>query len=399
MLRFNCNRYFSCLFPLLAGVVQVVYTRQMNFSDQTIWIEINLGAIRRNIQRIEKITRRPVMPVVKANAYGHGLIEVSKAAVEAGAAWLCVARVEEAIRLRNAGIDIPLLVMGYTTPERVADAIKYNISLMVNNYDLATAFNMAASKAGGIVRVHAKIDTGMGRLGVYYEEGEEFGRHISSLENLDFEGIFTHFACADEPQKPITNLQIRRFDRLLTGLKSIGVHAKMTHAANSAASLFFPDARYDAVRPGIAIFGLNPSPYALLPTDFEPALSWKCRLTSVKTLPPGFGISYGHRYYTRQIEKIAATSIGYADGFRRLMGNVALIGGKRVNQTGTICMDQTMWRLDDDSTACVGDEVVLIGRQGNEVITADEIAAVWGTINYEVVCGLMDRVPRFYINE
>ncbi len=371
----------------------------MDFDNQTIWVEVNLGAIRRNIQRIQKHTQRPVMAVVKANAYGHGLIEVSKTAVKAGAAWLCVARVEEAIRLREAGIEIPLLVMGYTTPERVADAIKYHISLMVNNYDLATAFDLAAREAGGKVAVHAKIDTGMGRLGVYYEDGEEFGIHISNLANLDFEGIFTHFACADEPQKPITALQIRRFDRLLGGLKTIGVHPKMIHAANSAGAMNFPDARYDAVRPGIAIFGLNPSPLALLPDEFEPALSWKCRLTSVKILPPGFGISYGHRYYTKQVEKIAATSIGYADGFRRLMGNVALIGGKRVQQAGTICMDQSMWKLDIDSPAKAGDEMVLIGKQGDAVITADELASRWGTINYEVICGLMDRVPRFYLDE
>lgn len=371
----------------------------MDFDNQTIWVEVNLGAIRRNIQRIQKHTQRPVMAVVKANAYGHGLIEVSKTAVKAGAAWLCVARVEEAIRLREADIEIPLLVMGYTTPERVADAIKYHISLMVNNYDLATAFDLAAREAGGKVAVHAKIDTGMGRLGVYYEDGEEFGIHISNLANLDFEGIFTHFACADEPQKPITALQIRRFDRLLGGLKTIGVHPKMVHAANSAGAMNFPDARYDAVRPGIAIFGLHPSPLALLPDDFEAAMSWKCRLTSVKTLPPGFGISYGHRYYTKQVEKIAATSIGYADGFRRLMGNVALIGGKRVQQAGTICMDQSMWKLDIDSPAKAGDEMVLIGKQGDAVITADELASRWGTINYEVICGLMDRVPRFYLDE
>ncbi len=371
----------------------------MDIENQTIWVEVNLGAIRRNIQRVQNQTQRPVMVVVKANAYGHGLIEVSKIAVKAGAAWLCVARVEEAIRLREAGIEIPLLVMGYSTPERVADAIKYHISLMVNDYDLATAFDVAARDAGGKVSVHAKIDTGMGRLGVYYEEGEEFCIHINNLKNLHFEGIFTHFSCADEPQKPITALQIRRFDRLLKGLRSIGIHSQMIHASNAAGAMNFPDARYDAVRPGISIYGLNPSPLALLPEDFEPALSWKCRLTSVKTLPPGFGISYGHKYYTKQVEKIAAASIGYADGFRRVMGNTALIGGKRVQQTGNICMDQSMWLLPDDSTAKAGDEMVLIGRQGDAFISADEIASRWGTINYEVICGILDRVPRFYLDE
>ena len=379
--------------------LEVVYTKQMNFNDQTIWIEVNLGAIRRNIQRLQAYTKRPVMAVVKANAYGHGLIEVSKAAVEAGAAWLCVARVEEAIRLRESGIQIPLLVLGFSTPERVADAIKYHISLAVNNDDRVAAFDKAAKKAGGKLALHAKIDTGMGRLGVYYEYADEFVQHIANSPNLELEGVFTHFACADEPEKPITNLQIRRFDRVLASLRSIGIHPRWVHAANSAGSIFFPDAYYDAVRPGIAIFGLNPSPVAKLPDGFEPALSWKCRLSSVKILPPGFGISYGHRYYTKEVEKIAAASIGYADGLRRRMGNVALIGGKRVPQTGTICMDQSMWKLDMDSDAKPGDEMVLIGSQGDERITADELGSLWGTINYEVICGLMDRVPRFYIDE
>lgn len=378
---------------------EVVYTNRMNFDQQTIWLEIDLGAIRRNIQRIQTLTKRPVMAVLKANAYGHGLIEVSKTAVKAGAAWLCLARVEEAIRLREAGITVPILVMGYTQPDRVPDAIEHKISLMVNNQELAQAYHLAAKQVKGKVSVHAKVDTGMGRLGVLYEDAVDFGRQIASLNHLFFEGIFTHFACADEPGKPITDLQIRRFDRVLAGLKSYGVHPKMVHAANSAASIYFPHARYDAVRPGIAIFGLHPSAEAKLPEDFEAALSWKCRIASVKTFPPGSGISYGHQYYTTQTERIAAASIGYADGFRRRMGNIALINGQRVKQAGKICMDQSMWRLPDDSPAKAGDEMVLIGRQGDERITAEEQGSMWETVNYEVVCGLTDRVPRFYLNE
>ena len=226
-----------------------------------------------------------------------------------------------------------------------------------------------------------------------------FIHQIGGLKNLVLEGVFTHFACADEPEKPITNLQIERFDQLIADLKMEGIHLPLIHAANSAGALYFEKGRYDAVRPGIAIYGLNPSAQAPLPSDFEAALSWKCRVSSVKDLPDGSGVSYGHRYITRGTERIAAASIGYADGFRRWTGNVALIGNKKVQQAGTICMDQSMWKLDDNAPVKEGDEIVLIGRQGDEVITADEIAALWGTINYEVICGLMDRVPRFYIDK
>ena len=383
----------------LAGLVQVVYTKQMNFNNQTIWVEVNLGAIRRNIKRVEAHTKRPVMAVVKANAYGHGLFEVSKAAVEAGAARLCVARTDEAIRMRQEGINAPILVLGYTTPDMIENAILNDLALMVNSVQLIDAFNQAAAAVGRKVTVHAKIDTGMGRLGVPYTEGVAFVKHILGLKNVVLEGVFTHFACADEPSKPITNLQIERFDQVIEELSQAGIRPPILHAANSAGSIYFPKGWYDAVRPGIAIYGLNPSTEAPLPEGFEPALSWKCRLSSVKDLPEGSGVSYGHRYFTRGLERIAAASIGYADGLRRWSGNVALIDGKRVPQVGTVCMDQTMWRLDDRSNAKAGDEMVLIGRQGDECISADELAAAWGTINYEVICGLMDRVPRFYIDE
>lgn len=383
----------------LVGSMEVVYTKLMNFTDQTIWIEVNLAAIRRNIKRIEAYTGRPVMAVVKANAYGHGLIEVSKTAVEAGVSRLCAARIDEAIRMRQAGITAPILVLGLTTPDRIQEAIRYNISLMVNSFEVVKAFEAAASSVGGRVAVHAKVDTGMGRLGVPYAEGLAFAKMISEQKHIDFEGLFTHFACADEPAKPITKLQIERFDQILAEVKSAGIQPAIIHSANSAASINFPDSWYDAVRPGIAIYGLNPSPDSPLPVGFEPTLSWKCRLSSVKDLTAGSGVSYGHRYFTSKTERIAAASIGYADGLRRWAGNTALVEGKRVKQVGTVCMDQSMWLLDDRSAAKIGDEMVLIGKQGNEQITADEIGALWGTINYEVICGLMDRVPRFYIDE
>jgi alanine racemase len=370
----------------------------MNFDTQTIWLEINLGAIRRNIQRIKALTKKPVMAVVKANGYGHGLVEVSKTAIKAGIEYLCVARIEEALRIRSAGITSRILVMGYTSPAQVSAAINNDLSLMVNTPELATEYNRNAASGKKPLNVHMKVDTGMGRLGVMPDDGVNFGKLIFSLGGLTFEGLFTHFASADEPEKPTTNEQIEKFNRVISGLGSEGIRPRVIHAANSAATLYFPDARYDAVRPGIAIYGLHPSAEAPVPSDFEPALTWKCRLASVKDFSAGSGIGYNHRYVTSRQERIGAASVGYADGLRRRLGNIALIGGKRVDQAGGMCMDQSMWKMGSDTTSKIGDEVVLIGSQEKETITAEELGDLWGTVNYDVVCGLTDRVPRYYID-
>jgi alanine racemase len=383
----------------LARDLQVVYTYRMITDAYSIWLEINLGAIRRNIQRIAQITKKPVMAVVKANAYGHGLFEVSKAAEKAGIARLCVARLEEAIALRDSGVNSPILVLGYTSPIDVPKAIKRSISLALFNAELAPQYEEAAKSTGEKLNVHIKVDTGMGRLGIFPEEAVQFIASVAKMSNINIEGLFTHFACADEPQKSITDDQVVRFNSVLKELASIGIRPSIIHADNSAGSLYYSNAWYDAVRPGNAIYGLDPSPDAPLPQGFEPAMTWKTRLTSIKTLPPGSGVSYGHRYTTSGFERIGASAVGYADGLRRKLGNVALVNGHRVIQVGQVCMDQTMWQLDAVPDAKVGDEVVLIGSQGSERISAEEVAASWNTINYEVVCGLSARVPRYYIDE
>jgi alanine racemase len=365
----------------------------MNTDAYSIWLEINLGSIRRNIQRIAQITKKPVMAVVKANAYGHGLFEVAKAAEKAGIARLCVARLEEAVALRDSGIQAPILVLGYTSPLDVPKAMLRNISLALFNAELAPQYEEAARHAEGKLNVHIKVDTGMGRLGIFPENAVDFVAQVAKMGNMNIEGLFTHFASADEPLKMTTDDQIWRFNRV------IGIRPAIIHADNSAGSLYYAKAWYDAVRPGNAIYGLNPSSEAPLPEGFEPALTWKTRLTSVKTLPPGSGVSYNHRYITSGNERIGASAVGYADGLRRKLDNIALVNGHRVKQVGIVCMDQTMWQLDGVPDAKVGDEVVLIGKQGNERITAEEVAAGWDTINYEVVCGLSARVPRYYLDE
>jgi alanine racemase len=362
------------------------------------WLEIDLGAIKNNIQQLHDISKKPVMAVVKANAYGHGLVEVAKSAQAAGVSWLGVARIEEAMMLRNEGLNGRILVLGYTPPTRIQDAIAKNISLTVADYEVAKAYARQAALVGGELMVHAKFDTGMGRLGVFPEEGLDFVKLITEEPGLSLEGMFTHFARADEPGLSTTDQQLDRFDALLRKTKEAGIRPQWIHACNSAGSIYFPRGYYDMVRSGIAVYGFNPSPEAVLPKGFRPAMSWKARLISVKMLPAGHGVSYNHHYFTTQSQRVGVVAIGYSDGFRRRLGNYVLVHGKRVEVLGMVCMDQCMVNLDQIPDANIGDEVVLMGTQGEASISADELAADWGTINYEVICGMTARVPRIYID-
>ncbi|MEN6571784.1 MAG: alanine racemase [Anaerolineaceae bacterium] len=371
----------------------------MNTNADTVWLEINLGAIRRNIHRLHQISGRPVMAVVKANAYGHGLLEVSRAVLKGGAERLCVARFEEALALRLAGIDAPILVLGYTSPEHAIDSARLNISLAVFRQDTAQAYALSMVGEKHQLKLHVKVDTGMGRLGVFPEDAPEFVNQLRVTNNLLVEGLFTHFSSADDTETETTELQIAKFNNVIAGLEASGVRPGIIHASNSAGTLKYPQAAYDAVRPGIAVYGLDPSSEVPLPPEFEPALTWKTRLVSIKTLPPGSGVGYNHRYVTKGYERVGACAVGYADGLRRKLGNQALIHGIRVPQLGGMCMDQSVFALGAVPDAKPGDEVVLVGRQGDEFLSAEEVGASWGTINYDVVCGLAARVPRYYFDD
>ena len=371
----------------------------MDIPATSTWLEIDLEAIRSNVRELRKISASNVMAVVKANGYGHGIVEAGQSALQGGASWLGVARMEEGLSLRAAGIVSPILVFGYSAPTRAHEAVANKLTLAVYDHELAEALSDQAVKTGTCVQVHAKIDSGMGRLGVFPEDGVRFIRHLRDLGGLALQGMFTHFARSDESERATTDWQIKRFQALVAELTQAGLRPPLIHAANSAAALYFPQARFDLVRCGIAIYGLHPSSETPLPDTFRTALAWKARLISVKLLPAGHGIGYGHRYTTHGQERIGVVSVGYADGLRRRLGNFALVGGKRVKVTGGVCMDQIMLQLDGVPEARVGDEVVLIGRQGAECITAEEIGREWGSVNYDVVCGLQARVPRFYINQ
>ena len=361
------------------------------------WAIVDTGAIRNNIKFILEHTQSHVMAIVKANAYGHGTIPVARAALDGGATWCGVARFTEALELRKADITCPILLLGYTPKEHLEEMISHQVSLTVWDREQVTLLSDAAQKVGEKARIHLKIDTGMSRLGVQPEEALDLALFISETSGIQFEGVYSHFAKADEIDPAPTDLQWDHFQRVLSDLDSHHVRPPIIHHANSAASLTRGETSLSLVRLGIAMYGLHPSEECPLPDDFRPALSWKSILSQVKTLPPGRGVSYGHEYVTNGNERIGTIPVGYADGFRRLRGNQVLIGGKRVPVIGRVTMDQILVQLDRVPESKAGDEVVLIGKQGDESITAEDVSRIWGTINYEVTCAIGPRVPRIFL--
>jgi len=370
--------------------------QNMIMANFSTWLDIDLTAIEHNVAMLRNLTGTPVMAVLKANAYGHGTIPVARAALRAGAQWLGVARLEEALELRAAQITCPILVMGYLPPERFPDAILEGVSITIWDSNQLGMVARSAGDTRAVAKIHLKVDTGMSRLGINPEHALSLAKEIVDARNVELEGIFTHFARADELDQDSAIDQETIFNQVTDNLSRAGIKPEFIHAANSAAALFQPGSRLSLIRPGISIYGLNPSAERSLPVDFRAALEWKAVLSQVRTLPPGRGVSYGHEYVTRGEEIIGTVPVGYADGFRRAGGNQVLVGGVQVPIVGRVCMDQVSVQLDQVPDAKAGDEVVIIGSQGDSRITAEQVADRWGTINYEVVCGLASRLPRIY---
>lgn len=367
------------------------------------WVEVNLNAIEHNTRRLTEIIGPSVelMAMVKANAYGHGAVEVSRAALRGGAKWLGVYSVGEGIELRRAEIDTPILVAAATPPRWARDAVAHNLSLTVFSMDGARAIADAARELSVRARVHVKVDTGMTRLGVTPDQASDFVRAVRDLPNLELEGVFTHFAMADDTSergKEYTRMQLERFHHALDELERQSIHVHYRHAANSPAALNLDRARFNLVRSGILIYGLDPSPKVPHPRDFVPALSFKTEIASIKSVPAGTYVGYGATFRTPRTACIAVLMVGYADGFRRTPKNFGevLVCGKRAPITGRVSMDQTMIDVTDIPDARVGAEVVLIGKQGAEEILAEEVAEKLGTNNYEVVSTISARVLRVY---
>jgi len=362
------------------------------------WMEVDLEAVAYNVRQIKEIVGPDVevLAVLKADAYGHGALTVARTALNNGASFCGVASVNEGVKLRASGVDAPILVLGYTPAWLAKEALLHNITLTLYDADVARAFSRAATDLRRTARVHIKVDTGMGRLGLLPDQVVPFVKEIRDLPGLDLEGIFTHFSVADAEDLEYTHWQLARFRQVLDRLTEIGVTFRYVHCANSAALLRLPEARFNMVRLGLAMYGLQPSPHVPLPPGFRPALTWKTSIAQVKTLPPGSYVSYGNTYRTEKEETIAVIPVGYADGFRRAptRWQAVLVRGQRAPIVGRVCMDQTMINVSHIPNVRVGDEVVLIGHQGDDEITAEEVAEWLGTINYEVVSEILARVPR-----
>ncbi len=369
--------------------------------DRPTWLEIDLSAIGDNTQHIKRLVGPNVQVLVslKADAYGHGALRVARTVLHNGATWLGVATVSEAQPLRAADIAAPILVFGYTAPWQARELVRLDLRATVYSLESAQALSRAAQDLGREVRVHVKIDTGMARLGLRTEDVSAilgFFEALHELPGLVVEGVFTHFATADSMNQSYARHQLERFQQVLDALAARGLRPSLVHAANSAAMLALPESRFDMVRPGIAVYGLAPSDEVRLPDGFRPALAFKTQVAQVKEVPAGEGVSYGATYITTQPTCIAVLPVGYADGFRRTPANwgEVLIRGRRAPLVGRVCMDQCMIDVTEIPGVRQGDEAVLIGRQGDDELTAETIAGRLGTISYEVVAELLARIPR-----
>jgi len=375
-------------------------------SGPLAWVEIHLSAIGHNVGRVVELVGPgvDVLAVVKDDAYGHGAFRVAQAALDHGATWLGVASPNEGISLRRSGIREPILVLGWTPPWQAENTVGNDLVATVFAIEGAAALSQAAGHLGRTACVHIKVDTGMGRLGLLPDEVLPFLRRVSRLPALQVDGIFTHMASADDADLSYTRRQLGRFGEVLSALRGEGLLPPHIHAANSACIFRLPESRYNLVRLGLAMYGLDPSPHAACPTGFVPALAFKCRVTQLRDLPRGSYIGYGCTFRTRRASRVAVLPVGYAHGFRRGPANWGwvLVNGERAPILGRVCMDQSMIDVTDicggeAGGVQPGDVAVLIGAQGSDCITADEVASRLGTINYEVITQVSARLPRLFL--
>jgi len=365
------------------------------------WAEIDLDALAHNARELKRRAggQAELIAVVKANAYGHGVVTVARSALEAAATRLAVVRTLEGVQLRRAGIEAPILLMGYTLPSEAETIVRWRLTPTVNTWPQAEALSAAAVARGQPLPVHIKADTGMGRFGLLPEEVLPFAQALVQLPGLQLEGFYTHFSVADAADKTYTRCQFDIYRRLLARLDDAGLSIPLRHVANSAATLDLPEMALDGVRCGIALYGLRPSVEVEPTVPLRPVMSLKSRVARVRTLPAGSSVSYGRTYTTTQPTPVALVPAGYGDGYHRLLSNrgSVLIHGRRAPIAGRVCMDQFVVDVSDIPGVRQDDEVVLFGRQGEAEITADEVAGWAETINYEVTTGILPRVTRIYL--
>lgn len=367
------------------------------------WLEINLSHIAHNFRAAKAYAEEDVIAaaVVKANAYGHGAVEVSRACVEAGAGYLVVATMGEALELREAGFQVPILILGWTPEENFEQAIEYEICVALYDAGEAEKLNAKALAMGKNALGHLKIDTGMSRLGMQADEsGLQTAEAILKMEGITIKGMFTHFSKADEADKTFANLQIERFNRFTEELeKRTGVHIALRHMGASAGVMDMPEGHYNMIRPGIMLYGYQPSDEMHHVADLKPALTWKARLGRVVKLPAGRRIGYNGTYELKRDTLVATIPVGYADGYNRLLGNrgYVICQGKKLPIIGKICMDYFMVDATELPDLKAGDEVILLGEEQGVSITVPEMAKMLNTIEHEITCDISLRVPRIYV--
>ncbi|MGE5630397.1 MAG: alanine racemase [Caulobacteraceae bacterium] len=369
------------------------------------WAEINLDALAHNMREVRRLAQGNalVTAVIKADGYGHGAKKIAQTLLDNGADRFAVAVLDEGAELRQAGFTVPILILGFTEPERAEEVIKYDLEQATYSWELAEALSKEAGRQNKIAKIHIKVDTGMGRIGLKpNSESVDLIKRISKLPNLIIEGIFTHFAVADTKDKTYTKEQYDKFNWICKELEKENVEINIRHCGNSATIIDLPDMHMDMVRAGIILYGLAPSDEVMLnKIDLKPVMSLKVRITHVKDVELGQSVSYGRKFIASRKSRIASLPIGYADGYTRMLSGKAeaLVQGKRVPVVGRICMDQCMIDITGMEDVKVGDEVVLFGEQNGAMIHVDELAEKLGTINYEVVCMIGKRVPRVYIKD
>ncbi len=364
-------------------------------------VEIDLDALKHNFEEIKKATTpgTGILAVVKADAYGHGALEIAKTLIDSGAAGLCLATIDEAVELRKHGIEVPMMTLGFTDPSRFADAVRFDVEQAVYSYDIAKALSDEAVRKGKKIRVHIKLDTGMGRIG-FKTDGSETDEIVRActLPGIEPYGVFSHFAVADTDDDEYTRLQYERFLSEIEELGKKGIRFTKRHICNSAGILRFPEMHLDMVRAGIILYGLMPPgcPKPVVDIDLKPVMNWYAKVIHVKTVPAGTTISYGRHFTAERETEVTTVGIGYADGLSRRLSNgfELVIGGKKCPIIGNICMDMCMVDTTDlDVRPQIGDRVTVFGSSRS----ADELAEALGTINYEITCDVGKRVRRLYV--
>ena len=363
---------------------------------------VDHAALRWNLSQIRSKVgpKIKILCMVKANGYGHGAVEISQTLARSGADAFGVATLEEAVQLRKAGIVVPVIVLAGVFPDQLDQFVNYKLTPVIHDLNSLKRLESEASRHRAQLKVHLKIDTGMGRLGFMPADADQWISELKKLRSLELEGVFSHFSHAESVEGDYTKKQLETFHRVLARLRTENLIPELVHFANSAATITLPAAYFDMVRPGLMLYGIYPSPAMARQIALKPVLAWKTKILQLKKVPAGTSISYGQTFVSQRQSSIATLPVGYADGYPRLLSNrgEALVGDQRAPVAGRVCMDLTMIDVTDIRNVRQGDEVVLLGRQGAAEISADELASWANTISYEILTSIGARVPRIHYN-